>query len=45
MVTIARSWMQLAEHMARMNIDLEAEHLADDHGSGEVMVLDRTQEN
>jgi hypothetical protein len=45
MVTIAQSWMQLAEHVARMNIDLEAAHPADDHGSGEVMVLDRTQKN
>ena len=45
-VTMAQSWIQLAEHVARMNIDLEAEHCADDNGGGEVIVLaDRTQKN
>jgi hypothetical protein len=33
-VTMAQSWIQLAEHVARMNIDLEAEHLTDDNGGG-----------
>jgi len=45
MVTMAQSWMQLAERVARMNIDLEAEHPADDNGGGEVIVLDRTHKN
>ncbi len=45
-VTMAQSWIQLAEHVSRMNIDLEAEHLADDNSGGEVIVLaDRTQKN
>jgi hypothetical protein len=45
-VTMAQSWIQLAEHVARMNIDLEAEHLPDDSGGGDVIVLaDRTQKN
>ena len=45
-VTMAQSWIQLAEYVSRMNIDLEAGHLADDNGGGDVLVLaDRTQKN
>jgi hypothetical protein len=44
-VTMAQSWMQLAEHVSRMNIDLEPVH-SDVGGGGEVVVLaDRAQKN
>ena len=36
-VTMAQSWIQLAEHVSRMNIDLEAEHLVDDPAGGEAI--------
>jgi hypothetical protein len=34
-VTMAQSWIQLAEHVSRMNIDLEAEAQTADSESGD----------